>query len=266
MPFCKLCGKNLDEGEKCTCKASGSEENFEISNSDVSALPEETKKSIPYIPDIFNLFRRTISKNTIKQVSLSAKENNILWTFVIVLETLINSLALTVVIHRGIYTVLKSFLKPYFGANMSYGDSAAMLKKMGLGFFSLFSRTFIIGIIVFFITVALIYVLLKICKKKCVLNNISNMISTAAIPLTFLSVVNLVLCFILPQAALLVYIVAVTSVLLLMYFGIQKLDKFTESPFWIYMAFIFVLLIACFLITKLLMPEIELNQIFSGIF
>lgn len=266
MPFCKFCGKNLNEGEACICNDSEKEQGTNNSNSNVSVISETVKKSIPYVGDVFNLFRRTISKNTVKEVSAAAKQNSILWVFVLLFECIVNALALTVVIRRGLYTIANSLYKSFMSSGMSYSDFNGYLKELGLGFFNLFSRTFFIGIVCFFIAVGLIYILLKICKKTFVFNNIANMISTAAIPLSVFSIVNIILSFILPQATLLIYFVAILSVILLMYFGIQKIDKFTESPFWIYMAFIFVLLIAYSLIIKLLMSGINLDGIFSSIF
>lgn len=266
MPFCKFCGKNLNDGEICTCNDADKERDINSSSSNVSVIVNIDKKSIPYVGDVFNLFKRTISKNTVKEVSSSAKQNSILWVFVLLFECIINALALTVVVRRGLYTISNNLYKSFISSGISYGDFSKFLKELGLGFFNLFFRTFLIGIICFFVTVILIYILLRICKKTFAFNNIGNMISTAAIPLTFFSIINILLCFILPQATLLIYFVAILSVSLLMYFGIQKIDKFNESPFWIYMTFIFVLLIAYFLIVKLLMSGIRLDGIFSSIF
>ncbi len=265
MSFCKFCGKNLNEGENCTCEDTKKEQGVK-SSSNANVIVDTAKKSIPYVGDVFNLFRRTISKNTVKEVSLSAKNNSILWVFVLLIECIINAFAVTVVVRRSIYTITNNLYKSFVSSGISYGDFSKSLKELGLGFFSLFSRTFFIGIAGFFVTVGLIYILLKICKKTFALNNIGNMVSTAAIPLSFFSIINILLSFILPQSTLLFYFVALLSVYMLMYFGFQKIDKFNESPFWIYMTFIFVLLIAYYLITKILMSGVSLDGIFSGIF
>lgn len=264
MPFCKFCGKNLNEGEVCICNETQKSANSSSSN--VSVVSETVKTNIPYVGDVLNLFRRTISKNTVKVVSSSAKQNSILWVFVFLIECIINALALTVTVRRGLYTIANNIYKSFVSSGMSFSDFNDSLKELGLGFFNLFSRTFFIGIVCFFIAVGLIYILLKICKKTFVFNNIANMVSTAAIPLTVFSVVNILLAFILPQATLLIYFIAILSVILLMYFGIQKIDKFTESPFWIYMTFIFVLLIAYYIIINILMSGVSLDGVFSSIF
>ena len=266
MAFCTQCGKNLNEGEVCDCKASESYDASSINSEDSSVLSVAAPKNIPYVSEILSIFKNTISKNTVKQVSLSAKENSILWVFIMLIESFVSSLALTVMIrslaHKLITMTLKS--NPFTGGLQS--NTTKLLSNIGLGFFSLFFRMFIIGIAVFFITSALIYILLKICKKNCNFNNIGNMVSTAAIPLTFLSVISFVISFILPQIAILIYIVSLISALVLMYLGIQKVDKFTQSPFWSYMAFVFILLIGSFLTMRLLTPTIRLDQIFSGLF
>ena len=266
MPFCKLCGKNLNEGENCTCNTEEKEQGIKGSSSNVSVVSETVQKSIPFVGDVFYLIRRTISKNTVKEVSKSAKQNSILWVFVLILECVINALALTVVIRRGLYTVANNLYKSFISSGMSYSDFSKSFKELGLGFFNLFSRTFLIGIVSFFIAVGLIYILLKICKKTFMFNNIANMVSTAAIPLSFFSIINIILSFIIPQATILIYFIAIISVSLLMYFGIQKIDKFTESPFWIYMTFMFVLLISYYLIIKILMSGVSLDGVFSSIF
>jgi len=267
MNFCTRCGKKLNEGEICECKTSETAENIDVNSMDTNVLAVKSKKSIPYVSEILNVFMRTVSKNTVKQVSLSSKENSILWIFIMLIESFINSLMLTVIIRSLSSKLMEAAIEiiPFIGGTQS-GSTSKLLSNIGLGFFSLFFRMFVIGIVVFFVTSGLIYILLKICKKKGNFNNIANMVSTASIPLTFLSIIGFVLSFILPQVSILIFIVALTSALILMYLGIQKIDKFTESPFWIYIALIALLLIVSFFAAKLLMPAIKLDQIFSGVF
>lgn len=267
MAFCTQCGKRLNDGEVCECKVLVNDENLETNNMEVSALAVTPKKSALYISEILNLFKNTIFENTVKQVYLSAKENGILWVFVMLVESIINSLAITIVFRSLARKLMSITLGGFaFGSGLSFGNSSKILSNIGLGFFSLSFRMFVLGVVVFFITSGLTFVLLKVCKKNCNFNNVGNMVSTAAIVLTFLSVIGFVLSFILPSLSILLFIVAIISIFILLYLGIQKIDKFTESPFWMYIIFLILVIGVNLLAVRLLMPNIRIDQIFSGLF
>lgn len=266
MSFCVKCGKKLNEGEVCECKSPEAVENV-VNSTVAGAVVVESKKSIPYVSEILNVFMKTLSKNTVKQVSLSSKENSILWLFVMLIENFINALVLTIILRNVLGKLMTVILNimPIFGG-LQPNNTSALLNNIGLGFFGLFFRIILMGIVVFFISSGLMFIILKIFRKQCNFNNVANMVSTAAIPLTFLSVINLVFNFILPQLTIVIYIVAFVSVLILIYLGIQKIDKFTESPFWTYAIFMILLIVFSYFTIKFLIPTIKIDQTLPGIY
>lgn len=255
--FCPKCGRELNEGEVCTCTASenGAAEHGEVKTSSVlpdsQALVEGAKnaaeaiKNNPMVAEVIDIIKG-VMVSPVKQVSENAGRTDILWLILTALETILTSFGITAIFRRGFYSFAKSI-----DDSIKYKNFSEGMKNIGLSAGKIFGMEFIWAALSIIIGMILVMVLMAICKKNTSFSNAANMTATVFLPSALIMAAAGILSFIYAPLGMIAAVGAVISAVVLGYVGIQKMDKFTESPFWIYVACVLVFTIVSALIEKL---------------
>lgn len=280
--FCSICGKELREGETCTCQQTAAAQQTEESvqqpenvqqaentqqteesvqqtenvqqtegnvqqpgtasslpsGSDIAAGAKNAAQAVknnPIVSDVLNVIKGAF-KDPVKQTVECAKRTDILWVILAVLEALIFSFASTIFVRRLIHFAV-SVMGSGLGYKASYSNTSEMLKLMGVTSVKMFGVS--IGTIVITFAAALILMILAValCKRKAGFSQAANMLTAAFLPSAMLLLVSMVMSLLCAPISLLLFVAAYISFIVLAYLGMQKLDKFTSSPFRIYMVF-----------------------------
>ena len=120
----------------------------------------------------------------------------------------------------------------------------------------LFFYTLGIVTVLYFAISAMRYLFLMILRKNTSFITIMNVATISYMPIVVASIVAAIAAFINPFIAILVLTVGVIASYIQMYFGLQKNNRFTSSPFWCFIALIAADFIAVYLV----------SLIFYGIF
>lgn len=268
--FCQKCGRELSEGEVCNCtaetaaseNAAGQQEETKTASAlpDGQALMDSAKnaaeaiKNNPMVAEVMDTVKGVMI-NPVKQVSANAGRTDILWLILVVIESILTSFGITTIARRSFYQIMSKA-----AGEMSYGDYSKGMKVLGLTAPKIFGMEFIWSAASIFVAMIFAVILMAVCKKNGAFAPAANMTATAFLPSSIIMAAAGILSFIYAPIGIAVCFCAIISVILLGYVGIQKLDKFETSPFWIYLACVFLAYIVILLIQKLcvdtLMEEI----------
>lgn len=279
--FCTKCGKEIPEGGVCSCSAEQpvqqtpveqvqpvqqvqqpvqTEQQTASKLPDGQAIAESAKKaanaikSSPVFSEIFNTVKGVVI-SPVKQVSSNAARNDILWVFLSVIEALLIAFSSTTIVRRSVFSVVASM-----GLGIKYGDYSKGLKEVGASAVKMYFMNLLAAVICIVVAIAVIKLLMVICKKNVSCSAAANMITTAFLPFTMLVTVGAILSMIYAPIGLILTVIAFFTLAVLGYVGIQKLDKFTSSPFWQY-----IICAAVILIISASSQGVILNSIVSGI-
>ena len=217
--FCSNCGKNLPEDAKF-CNGCGAPINTVLSDTQPGSAA--AAKPNPIFTNFLSIIKGFFSKSPVKVVGEAAKSTGMEWIILSAISVL--SLALTLEINA--MQLLNSIL-----------GSASGLVGGFLKFGPLFLCGLLIGIITYFLVSGAIFGAVKLIFKKNV-NFISvlNLVGAATLPLSCAYIINMLLGFLWIGFIFVFFTVGTVATAVLLYVGIQKLDKLEKSPFWIYNA------------------------------
>ncbi|MBD5103312.1 MAG: hypothetical protein HDT47_00400 [Ruminococcaceae bacterium] len=276
--FCTKCGKEIPEGGVCSCSAEQPAQQTPVQQAepvqqvqpvqtgqssklpDGQAIAESAKKaanaikSSPIFSEIFGTLKGVVI-SPVKQVSSNAARNDILWIFLSVIEALLIAFSSTTLVRRSVFSVFASM-----GLGIKYGDYSKGLKEVGASAVKMYFMNLLAAVICIVVAIAVIKLLMVICKKNASFFAVANMITTAFLPFTMLVTVGAILSMIYAPIGLILTVIAFFTLAVLGYVGIQKLDKFTSSPFWQY-----IICTAVILIIAASSQGVILNSIVSGI-
>lgn len=258
--FCSICGKELQEGETCTCQqgvnAQPAAENVQPAETQtesaqqeapVSSLPSGSElaegaknaaqavKNNPIVADVLNVIKGAF-KDPVKQTVECAKRKDILWVILAVIETLVFSLASMVFVKRSLYFFV-SIVASNIGTKVGYGKTSELLGDLGVTSGKLFGVGVGTYLITLVITVILMMLSVLVCKHKAGFSQTANMLTGAFLPSTILLAVSIIVSMLCAPISLLLFFAAYICFIILAYLGMQKLDKFTVSPFKVYTVF-----------------------------
>lgn len=254
--YCEKCGKKLEEGEICSCKADDSVTAVAAAPAAQASLPDTQKiadsmKAIgsnPIVTELVNVFKGVFTA-PVKQVGASAKRTDILWIILAAVEMLIASFSITVTFRHLLHTILGSAMGG-FGGKLKFGDFAKALAQMDAGVMKTFGFTILGVLIIYAVGTALMFVISMIYKRNASFANVCNMLATANLPGTALMLLALIFGWIYAPVSLIFMLGASVSMIVLCYLGLQKLGegKFTSSPYWIYLIYSVIVIAVAFLI------------------
>lgn len=245
--ICEKCGRELAEGEVCTCSEQNTEEVKQSSlptGGEVMASAKNAAANIaknPIVNDIFSTIKRTLI-SPVKETAANAKRGDIFWIFLAIAELLITSVAFTVTLRHLVYVAAVSAMKSAMGSyassiDISFGKYAEGLADIGAGAFKVFGVFLLLTAIVFALSAVLMLVITMICRKKASFSCVCNMLATAYIPSAALMLVALIFGWIYAPISVVLMTASLASFVILAYLGMQKLDKFEKSPFWVYIIY-----------------------------
>jgi len=228
--FCKFCGKNLPEGAKfCTgCGANlegGAPASAAPANS-ASASAAAVVSSItssPIVTNFLNTLKGFFSPKMVETVGKSAQSKGLEWCLTALISILTYAFA--------------------FALNMKaiFGEDGPEEYEFG----SMLLFGFLFSVLTFFLfSFALFGALRLVSKKNVGLFNVFNLVATASLLLACVWILNIVLAFLWAPFILITSLAAFFITVLLIYIGMQKIDRFEASPFFAYaialVAFVFV--------------------------
>lgn len=264
---CPNCGKELQEGEICTCQQNSAAQQTESvqptesvqqaetvqsaenaqQTENASALPSgsdiaagaknaaQAVKNNPIVADVLNVIKGAF-KDPVKQTVECAKRKDILWVILAVLETLVFSLASMVFVKRLLYFFV-SIVASNLNQKVSYGKTSEMLKTIGVTSGKMFGVGVVTVVISFIVAVVLMIIAVAICRHKAGFSQTANMLTAAFLPSSILLFISILVSIIFAPISVFLFMAAYICFIVLAYLGMQKLDKFTSSPFKIYTVF-----------------------------
>lgn len=249
--YCEKCGKKLEDGEVCSCKATAEAAPAETPAVETTAvvaapaqqtLPDTQKladgvKAIgsnPVVTELISVIKGAFTA-PVKQTGKSAKRTDILWIILAAVEAVIASVSITVVFRHLLHVFLGSAAGS-MGGKLSFGDFAEGLAAMDAGVWKTFGFAILGVLIMYVIGTALMFIISLIYKRNASFASVCNMLATANIPGTALMLLALIFGWIYAPISVFLMIGAGASVTVLSYMGMQKLGegKFNTSPFWLY--------------------------------
>ncbi|MBO5377647.1 MAG: hypothetical protein J6A41_04590 [Ruminiclostridium sp.] len=249
--YCEKCGKKLEDGEVCSCKATAEAAPAETPAVETTAvvaapaqqtLPDTQKladgvKAIgsnPVVTELISVIKGAFTA-PVKQTGKSAKRTDILWIILAAVEAVIASVSITVVFRHLLHVFLGSAAGS-MGGKISFGDFAEGLAAMDAGVWKTFGFAILGVLIMYVIGTALMFIISLIYKRNASFASVCNMLATANIPGTALMLLALIFGWIYAPISVFLMIGAGASVTVLSYMGMQKLGegKFNTSPFWLY--------------------------------
>lgn len=263
--FCTKCGKEIPEGGVCTCSAEQPVQQAQTVQQeqpvqqvqqpvqpqqqtasklpDGQAIAESAKKaanaikSSPIFSEILGT-AKGVAISPVKQVSSNAARNDILWVFLSVIEALLIAFSSTTLVRRSVF-----YAASLMSSGLKYGDYSKALKEVGASAVKMYFMNLLAAVICIVAAIAFVKLLMVICKKNASCSAVANMITTALMPFTMLVTVGAILSMIYAPVGLVLTMIAFFTLAVLGYVGVQKLDKFTSSPFWQYIICAAVILI-----------------------
>ena len=233
--FCKFCGNKLEPGAlfcpKCGNKLDG------------TAPAKQASAGQPQIiSETLGTLKTFVTKSPDAAVSRAAKSTGLSWTIFGGLSILAFMFALPTNIHQFLYNTAMSVFRKTMNAAGALGNipgnymsqvrsgvrqGIGQIHNWGLGLL----WSLLIGAFVFFGLSFAIFGAIKLIHKKDVkLFSVFNMVSVAALPLTCVYLLNLLIGLIwVPLAMILTACAAILS-LILLFNGFQKLAAFDKRP------------------------------------
>lgn len=233
--FCKFCGNKLEPGAlfcpKCGNRLDGS-----------APVKQASLGQPQIIGETLGTLKSFVTKSPDAAVSRAAKSTGLSWTIFGGLSILAFMFALPTNIHQFLYNTAMSVFRKTMNAAGALGNipgnymsqvrsgvrqGIGQIHNWGLGLL----WSLLIGAFVFFGLSFAIFGAIKLIHKKDVkLFQVFNMVSVAALPLTCVYLLNLLIGLIwVPLAMILTACAAILS-LILLFNGFQKLAAFEKRP------------------------------------
>ena len=213
----------------------------------------------PIVKNYIARIKGVFSKNTVKAVGEAAKSNEIEWVLLLVTNVIIFALSMAITVKHG-WSVL---LKPINDV-MSMFMSGFSFDKI-LGFFPLLLSGLFLGAITYFLMSGAIFVSMKFIMKKNVnIMGVFNLVATAALPLSAAYILSTLFSFIWMPSAIIFTVTAFAITTVLLYAGIQKLDKLDKSPIYVYAGVWFVVVVVLMIVVSIIM-KLVFNSMASNI-
>ena len=261
--FCQRCGRKLEDGEICNCTVEVNDNNIQESQQVNSSIPDSQAlvegaknaaaaiKNNPIVSEVITTMKGSLV-SPIKQIATNSARTDILWIILFLLESAMISFSITTMFKRSIFALVQTIEKNY---DWVYSDVVEELKEMGVTTIKLFGIHFVWALIFIVCEAIILTALMAICKKKCSFAPIANAVATATMPSAIIMVFAAILSVIYVPLSFLAALAAIISSILLGYVAIQKVDKFTSSPFWFYVVAYVIVFVGGILLEKTLLGE-----------
>lgn len=219
--FCSNCGKNLADDARF-CDGCGAQLGAPAA-APAAVAPQKAQN--PMFNNFLNNVKGVFSKNTVKTVGEAAKSTGMEWIIAMAISAVVYAFALAVNLKQIIMSVIKSVV----------GGYASMVSS----FINVFGTGFLYGLLIslgtFFVMSVLIFGTMKLVFKKDVkFTAVLNLVATASLPLTAVYALNMLLGLIWAPLVFVFSAAGLVATVVLLYVGMQKLEKLESSPFVAY--------------------------------
>lgn len=275
--FCSNCGNQIQE-ESQFCSSCGAPVAQQSVSETVEQQPVQELTEQQPVPEVvaqqaivtqpsaagvlmksfWGIVKDVFSKNIVKTVGEQAKNTGNEWIVSLVISVLSFAFAFSVNINQ----IITSIIKDVAGEMISSG----IISYLKYPFFSFFGVSLLIGLIVLAVVVLGIRVMATIVTKKCISwVCVLNVVGAATIPLSACYIANMILGIIWAPITAFVSIVALLMTVVLLYVGVQKLEKPVTSPFYPFTIVVAVIVGVAVLISFLLLKEVFMSWIGSAL-
>lgn len=244
--FCSQCGKEIPEGAVfCPgCGVSTDPQAAPVAQATATPVPAQPSAASKIFASFLAVVKGVFSKDIVKTVGSQAKNTDLTWIIGIALAVLSFAFAMPVNILQGISYIIKSAAGEMGSAVMEY---------LKFPFFSFFGTSLLVSILTLAAVIGGLWLVAKLVSKKnvswfCVL----NLVATATLPLSACYIVNMLLGLIWMPLTIIVSVTALFMTVVLLYAGMQKLEKPEVSPFFAFTGFVAVAVIVAVVASALL--------------
>lgn len=238
--FCRNCGANLADGTKF-CPSCGTNTGSEAAAP--QAAPVYAPKQPNPMVEKFVAVLKNFWAKPVATVADSAKSNTLEWVLLAAINVLVYALATAVV---GLETLIQ-LVTEMAGGLVDASMIGEFVSPM-YPFFGIFGIGLLLGVVVYGLVAAGIWVLVaQIFKKNVSINSALNMVAVATLPMTAVGLVNMLAGLIYAPLAFMLFFAAVLMTAVCLYSGMQKLDKLEKSPFYGYSAVMLIVVVVCWL-------------------
>ena len=237
--FCPKCGKELTEGEPCSCGYSPESEQSASPLPDGKAIVDGAKnaaeaiKNNPFVSEVLATITGAAA-NPEKQIKDNSERTDILWVIMAVLEAVITSLGTAMYANKIVSEAFKAASSGFFRLDVPKGL-----------FFRIFGAAFLWSAICIF-ALALIYMLfMKICKKQVGFSAAANTMTTALLPSAIMVLAAGILGLIYLPIGVILISAALISLIALCYSLIRNISGTKIPAFWLFVIFAAVSAAVC---------------------
>ena len=228
----------------------------------------------PMVKNFLAGLKGFFSKNVVKAVGTAAKSNTAEWLLFAAVAVFAFAIGSAVTGYEMIVGLFKSLgssgdmlgsilsdaiglddLGEMFGSGMGgmVNNLMAKIADALYPFFGVFGIGLLLGAVTYFGVSLCIWVLVSaIFKKQVTLVQVFNMVGVASLPLAVVNLANMLFGLIWAPLTFLLFLGAVLMTCVLLYAGLQKLDKLETSPFYGYSVILFIMIGLTVLVGSLL--------------
>lgn len=237
--FCPKCGKELTEGEPCSCGYSPENEQSASPLPDGKAIVDGAKnaaaalKNNPFVSEVLDTITGAAA-NPEKQVKDNSERTDILWVIMAALEAVIISLGLAVYVNKLIAAAFKA-------ASFGY----ARFDVTASSFFGVFGSAFLWSAISICLLIIAYMVFMKIFKKQVGFSAAANTMTTAMMPSAIMVLAAGLLGLIYAPIGSFLIAAALISLVALCYGLVRSLSGLKIPTFWMFVIFAAVTAALC---------------------
>lgn len=237
--FCPKCGKELKEGEPCSCGYSPENEQSASSLPDGKAIMDGAKnaaaaiKNNPFVSEVLATITGAAA-NPEKQVKDNSERTDILWVIMAILEAVLISLGLAMYVNKIIAAAFKA-------ASFGY----ARFDVTASSFFGVFGSAFLWSAISICLLIIAYIVFMKIYKKQVGFSAAANTMTTAAMPSAIMVFAAGLLGLIYAPLGMILIVAALISLVALCYGLVRNVSGLKIPTFWMFVIFAAVTAALC---------------------
>lgn len=235
--FCPKCGKELAEGEVCSC-ANPQDGEKSSSLPDGKAIAESAKKTAealknnPFVSEVLSTVKGA-ALNPEKQVKENSERTDILWVIMAVLEAVLTSLGIALFLNGAVKAALKKSIP--FGS-LSLGAGA---------FFKILGMSFLWSAVCIAVLILAYMLFMKLCKKQTSFSAAANTMTTVLVPPTAMAFAAGLLGLIYAPLGAFLIMAALITIVSLCYSAVRDVGGTKLPAFWLFVIFAAVTAAVC---------------------
>lgn len=237
--FCPKCGKELTEGETCSCGYSQESEQSASPLPDGKAIVDGAKnaaaaiKNNPFVSEVIATITGAAA-NPEKQIKDNSERTDILWIIMAVLETVITSLGLAMYVHKLLNEALNAALLGFYSLDLPKG------------FFSkIFGTAFLWSAICIFALILIYMLFMKICKKQIGFSAAANTMTTALMLSSIMVLAAGIFGLVYLPLGMIFILAALITLVALCYSLVRNIGGTKIPAFWLFVIFAAVSAAVC---------------------